>query len=147
MNDKPKNPIKPGAVVPIKKGEKPAPGHADILGDPLDAPHRVAVTKWVDTLGDALDFARDNGLWFASQNGALSPDTLEAELATGKKLWQVFGLPPGVNPQQVAQQGDLNGLELIDPMLAVQMLRSRAEANNQAIARILDELKKPSGEA
>jgi len=141
MTDKPKTPLKAVST------KVPAPGHADILGDPLDAPHRVAVTKWVDTLSDALDFARDNGLWFASQNGALSPDTLEAELATGKKLWQVFGLPPGVNPQQVAAQGDLNGLELIDPMLAVQMLRSRAEANNQAISRILDELKKAPSEA
>lgn len=139
MNDK---------VKPIKPTGKPDPGHADILEDPLLVPHRVCVMAWQETLQDVIEFARDNGKWFATgtEAGAISPETAEKELQSGKKLWQIFGLPVGFNMQQLGLTGgDIVQVELIDPLKAVQTLQSRAKMNEGAAEEILKELRGDSG--
>lgn len=134
MNDTDKKPT------PIKS----KPGHADVLGDPVTAPRRLCIMRWTDSLAEATDFARENGLWFATgtSEGAKSPETVEKQVNEGKKLWEIFGLPPGFNPQSMMQAGDIFQLELIDPIRAAQQLRARADGAGEAAKKILDELKK-----
>lgn len=139
MNDTPDK--KKPALMSVK--DKPAPGHADVLGSPLDTPRRICVMKWEDTLKAALDHARDLGLWFATatHEGAKSPDTVEKELNQGRKLWEIFGVPPGFNPQTMTAGGDIFQVELIDPIRAAQQLQARADGAREASDRILAELK------
>lgn len=139
MNDTPDK--KKPALASVK--DKPAPGHVDVLGSPVDAPRRICVMKWEDTLKAALDHARDLGYWFATgtHEGAKSPDTVEKELNQGRKLWEIFGVPPGFNPQTMMAGGDIFQVELIDPIRAAQQLQARADGAREASDRILAELK------
>ena len=132
---------KPSEKKPDLKLAKP--GHADILGDHLTAPRRICVMRWSDSMKDALDHARDLGMWFATgtSEGAKSPDTVEKEINQGKKLWEIFGIPPGFNPQTMMQGGDIFQVELIDPIRAAQQLQARSDGAREASQRILDELK------
>lgn len=110
---------------------KPAPGHADILGDTADAPRPLIVSTQVNSVVEACEVAEDLGLWFACYTGGcISPALLKKGVRDGKKLWQLLnGDPAQLQAQgQLAQAtGDLFNLQMIDPNHAIAILEKRSQ--------------------
>lgn len=110
-----------------------AVGSHDVLADKA-APYPVVLTVPANTFEEAVDFAMDNGLWFAGLEGAMEPEHLKRLVrGEGKTPWEALKVQ--VNPNTLPM------LQLIDPTEAIQMLQARKDQIMGVIASMQKQLK------